>query len=217
MPTPAAYKAPFFCNQHYHLVFKSIGGLLLFQNDLNRTFFLQRFSFYLAPVFISKAYCQLNNHVHLIIQVKQLEFLLQSIVAIPEETKTVSMKKLLQDIESPTLLDEMIERQVNRFMVSYTNSYNKAYKRAGGLFQSPFRRSAITGETHLQQAIIYTHANAQKHGLTADYRTYQHSSYFEIVSGKYRFVDGLSVVNFFGGIKNFIEQHQLQAAHYYVK
>ncbi len=215
MPTPIAFKAPFLCDQSYHLVFKSIGGLLLFKHVLNRTFFLRRFSFFLGPVLICKAYCQLDNHVHFVVQIKKVELLHQSIIAVPDETKTVSMKKFLHDPGRVVLIDELIERQVNRFMVSYTNSYNKVYNRKGGLFQSPFRRSVITGENRLQQSIIYTHANPQKHGLTTDFRSYPYSSYREILSGEYRFVDGFSVLYFFGGITNFIEQHRLQADQFY--
>jgi hypothetical protein len=150
-----------------------------------------------------------------VVQVKEPGLLHQSIIAIPDEARTVSMKKFLLNPGNDQLVDDLIERQVNRFMVSYTNSYNKVYKRKGGLFQSPFRRSVITDENHLQRAIIYVHSNAQKHGLINDYRRYAYSSYHEILSGRYLFVDGCSVLHFFGGIKNFIEQHQFHIDHYY--
>jgi putative transposase len=215
MPIPAGYKSPFFCNENYHLLFKSLDGLLLFRNDLNRKFFLERFSFFLRPVLISKAYCQLDNHVHFVVQVKDLKLLYQSIIAIPDEAKTVAMKKFLLDPGNEVLINELIARQTNRFMVSYANSYNSVYNRRGGLFQSPFRRSVITGENHLRQAIIYVHANAQKHRLISNYRNYPYSSYHEILSGTRLFVDGDDVLRFFGGAKNFVQQHQLQVDHFY--
>ena len=68
-------------------------------------------------------------------------------------------------------------------MTSYANLIKHAYDRKGGLFQSPFRRSLISDEIHLQQAIIYTHANAQKHGIIKDFRDYPYTSYHEIVAG----------------------------------
>ena len=55
----------------------------------------------------------------------------------------------------------------------------------GGLFQSPFKRSLINGDDHLQQAIIYVHANAKKYGLIKDFRMYAHSSYHEILSNTF--------------------------------
>jgi hypothetical protein len=67
----------------------------------------------------------------------------------------------------------------------------------------------------LQQAIIYVHANAQKHGLIKDYRVYSYSSYNEKISGKSLFVDVNGVVNFFGGTKKFIDLHEQQVAYYY--
>ncbi len=125
------------------------------------------------------------------------------------------MKKFLAAVQNDQLVDDLIERQVNRFMVSYANAYNKMYARTGGLFQSPFRRSKIENESHLQQAIIYVHANAQKHGLVSDYRLYGHSSYHESLSGNSLFVQTAEVLIFFGDTKNFIEQHEKQVAQYY--
>ncbi len=102
-------------------------------------------------------------------------------------------------------------------MVSYVNAYNNLHKRRGSLFISPFRRSVIAGETHLQQAIIYTHANAQKHGLVNDYRCCSHSSYHEIIGGNSLFTDRQAVLGFFGGREQFIAQHKVQADYYYAQ
>jgi putative transposase len=214
MPTPAAYKAPFYANQHYHLLFKSNDGILLFRNDEDRTCFLEKFSQFTRSIFNYQAYCMLDNHVHFIISVKENTLLQQSIAGINDGKKTVAMKKFLGDPVNELFTDELIERQINSFMVSYANSYNKTYKRNGGLFQSPFRRSTINEDAHLQQAIIYVHANAQKHGLIKDYRLYAYSSYNEILSGK-SFVNVDDVINFFGGTKQFIDLHEQQVAYYY--
>jgi putative transposase len=195
MPLRSAFKAPFFCDQCYHLVFKSIDGLLLFKNDNNRVFFLEKFAFYTQSIFICFAWCQLDNHVHFIV-------------------RTPSRLSFLLDPMNDLLIDELIERQVNRFMIAYTNSFNKMFNRTGSLFQS-FRRSNISSEAHLQQAIIYVHANAQKHGLIEDYQLYPHASFNGILRNKPSFVDSKAVLRFFGGLANFSEQHQAQVAYYY--
>jgi len=215
MPTPAEYKAPFCANQYYHLLFKSNDGLLLFRNDEDRTCFLEKFSQFTKSIFNYQAYCMLDNHVHFIISVKENSLLQQSVAGIKDGKKTVAMKKFLSEPANELFTDELIERQINSFMVSYANICNKTYKRSGSLFQSPFRRSAINSENHLQQAIIYVHANAQKHGLIKDYRLYPYSSYNEMLSGKSLFADANSVINFFGGIKQFIDLHEQQVAYYY--
>jgi putative transposase len=214
MPISRDFKSPFYCNQYYHLVFKCIDGLLLFRNDFNRTFFLERFLFFTKSVFNCQAYCLLDNHVHFIVSVKENKALQQSLAEIPDKVRTIAMKKFLLTPENELLTDELVERQVNRFMVSYANAYNRMHVRQGSLFQF-FRRSTINEDAHLQQAIIYVHANAQKHGLIKDYRTYPYTSYNEIITGKSFFVNVAGVLHFFGGTERFIEQHQQQVEYFY--
>src|SRR5882724_6484073 len=144
MPTPTAYKAPFLYGDFYHLVFKSIDDLLLFRCHDNKLFFMERFSFFLHSFLACWAWTLLDNHAHFIVRVREAEDIYHRLEAIPDEARTVSMKKLLSDTNRITDPDELIERQANRLMVSYVNAYNNMYKRKGGLFLSPFRRFAIT-------------------------------------------------------------------------
>ena len=164
MPVPITFRAPFYCDQFYHLVFKSVGDLLLFRDHENRPFFLSRFLRYFKPVLTCWAYCLLDNHAHFVVRVKNARSLQTSVIEIPDKEKTVSMKNFLSNPTDEFLMGPLIEKQVNRFMVSYTLSYNKYYKRYGGLFQSPFRRSVITGDQHLFNTILYVHSNAKKTG-----------------------------------------------------
>ena len=104
---------------------------------------------------------------------------------------------------------------MNSFLVSYANYYNNKYYRQGGLFQKPFKRIAIADEAHLQQAIIYTHANAQKHGAANDYKQYPFSSYIEIIRENNYYINSKNVTAFFGGIEKFIQIHKSQVEYYY--
>ena len=197
------------------LVFKSIGDLLLFRNHENKMFFLYKFVSFLKPVLNCWSYSLLDNHAHFIVRIKDIFSLQQSLSNVPDTTRTVSINKFLADTGNELLVDELIVRQVNRFMVSYTNSYNQFYDRAGGLFQSPFRRLVIQEEAHLQQSVIYVHANAQKHRLIPDYRNHLYSSYNEIINGVSSIIAIDEVLTFFGGLERFIELHQEQIAYYY--
>ncbi len=178
-------------------------------------FFLQKFTSFLKPVFNCWSYSLLNNHAHFIVRVKDILSLQQSLNNIPDTTRSAAINKFLSDAGNELLVDELIVRQVNRFMVSYTNSYNKFYDHTGGLFQSPFRRLVIQDEGHLQQSVIYVHANAQKHRLVHDYRNHLYSSYHEIINGASSIIAIDEVLTFFGGLEQFIELHQKQAAYYY--
>jgi hypothetical protein len=102
-------------------------------------------------------------------------------------------------------------------MVSYTNSINNKAQRKGGFFQKPFKRILIADDSHLQQAIIYVHANAQKHQVINDFTRYRFSSYHEIIKESSIYVKSKEIINFFGNKENFISRHQLQVAYYYSK
>jgi putative transposase len=217
MPTPVQFKAPFYPQGYYHIVFRSVDGVMLFKTEENHDFFLKKYSFYLNPFCTCLAYCLLDSHVHFVIRVKPEASLINSILAISEETRTVSMKKLLDEPNRKELIDEIFERQANRFMTSYANAFNKRFSRKGSLFQSPFRRVEIKEEAHLQQAIIYTHANAQKHGLLADFKDYKYSSYWDILYNTSTYVNVDEVFHFFGGKDQFINIHQSQVDHFYNK
>ena len=114
-----------------------------------------------------------------------------------------------------TLFNKMIERQMNSFLASYTNFINNKYNRVGGIFQKPVKRIQIEEESHLQQAIICTNANAQKHELTDDFKQYPFTSYFPILQNDQYFVDAKSVLIFFNGVEKFELIHEEQVAYYY--
>lgn len=215
MPTPVALKAPFFYQSHYHIVFKSIDGLLLLNKPSDYNLFLQRFLNFLQPFLDIWAFILLQNHVHLIIHVKTEKNIKEYLAKLPVPLQTKAMQKLMVSDKHAALIDELIERQFNSFMVSYVNSINNQTGKQGGFFQKPFKRILIADESHLQQAIIYVHANAQKHGLVKDFRSFQHCSYNSIISGNSAFVDTSAVLSFFKGKEAFIEQHRLQVEQFY--
>ncbi|MEO6540661.1 MAG: hypothetical protein ABIN74_06720 [Ferruginibacter sp.] len=123
----------------------------------------------------------------------------------------------LADSKNDVLFDEMIERQMNSFLVSYANYCNNKRNRKGGIFQKPFKRIRIDDDAHLQQAIIYTNANAQKHHLVTDFKKYPHSSYTGTITGNNIFIKVKNVLDFFGGLDNFINIHKNQIDYYYLR
>jgi hypothetical protein len=187
----------------------------LFHSHEDRLLYLQRFAFYLQPVLDCLAYNLLTNHSHFIVQLKDIEAMLVALKALPSNSRTRAINKLLADPLREDYVDVLIERQLNSFMTSYVNLINHTYDRKGGLFQSPFRRSLISDEIHLQQAIIYTHANAQKHGIVKDFRDYSYTSYCEVLAGFSGNVNVGKVMEIFAGKNQFIELHKIQAEHFY--
>jgi putative transposase len=217
MPVSELLKSPFVPNNHYHLVFKSIDGILLFRNKTDYPVFLERFQRFTGFIFDIWAYCQLSNHVHFIGKSKPLEKVTAGINELDLDKQTVAMKKLLATPDKPEAFDEMIERQVNSFMVSFANFTKNKYSHHGGLFQKPFKRIKIETDAHLQQAIIYVHANSVKHKVFDDYTTYPYCSYPAFIKTGSNYCTTEDVLNFFGGLDKFIQLHEEQVENYYRK
>jgi hypothetical protein len=213
MPTPPEFKAPFLPECFYHIVCKSIDGIKLFREDMDYHVFLQRFQQFTAPLFDVWSYCLLTNHTHHIVKIKSSLAIVENIKKM--EDKTQAMKSFLSDQNNEQFFDAMIERQMNSFLVSVANYTNNKYNRKGGLFQKPFRRIKIADDIHLQQAIIYVHANAQKHNLVKDFKEHAYNSYSATVNNNPAFIDTKNLVEFFGGMQKFKSIHKSQVDYYY--
>ena len=213
MPTPPEFKAPFRPECFYHIVCKSIDGIILFKEDNDHEVFLQRFQQFTNPVLDVWSYCLLTNHSHHIVKMKPLPTVLENIKKISDQT--LAMKSLLTDEKNERCFDTMIEKQMNSFLVSFANYTNNKYHRKGGLFQKPFRRIEVSDDVYLQQAIIYVNANAQKHKLVKDFRDHLYNAYAAIINNDFTFIDVNNVLEFFGGSEKFMSIHKSQVDYYY--
>jgi putative transposase len=101
------------------------------------------------------------------------------------------------------------------FFIAYAMAFNKKNDRSGSLFVNPFRRVRVSDELHLHQLIIYIHANVLKHNIYSEFQNYKWSSYLSIISDKKTALKREEVLDFFGGIDNFIQQHQVQSQYFY--
>ncbi len=161
------------------------------------------------------SYCLISNHTHHVVRIKSVETIVQFIDGMIPENTTDAMKAFFADTANESRFNKMIERQMNSFLASYANFINNKYSRVGGIFQKPFKRIQIEEESHLQQAIIYTNANAQKHKLTDDFKQYPFASYALILQNDQYLVDSKSVLTFFNGIEKFKLIHEELVAYYY--
>ncbi len=214
MPTPIEFKAPFLPECFYHIVCKSIDGVILFKDAIDNHVFLKRFHQFTAPVFDVWSYSLLTNHTHHIVKVKPSKIILENIEK--QGDKTQAMKSFLSDQKNELVFDAVIERQMNSFLVSFANYTNNKCNRKGGLFQKPFRRIKVADDIHLQQAIIYVHANAQKHNIFGDFKEHPYNSYHSIVNNNAAFADTKNVLEFFGGMEKFKNIHKSQVDYYYI-
>jgi len=125
----------------YHIYNRTIDKQLLFRSDENYLFFLNQFNKYLTPFVDTYAYCLLGNHFHILIRIKDEEFL-SSVNELQEKSA-----------------HDIIAHQLQKFFQSYAMAFNKQHQRIGSLFQKPFKRSLIDTENYLTKTIHYIHAN----------------------------------------------------------
>ena len=215
MPTPEKYKAPFLPGSYYHIVCKSIDGLILFNEEKDYRVFKERFKQFTSAFFEVWAYNLIPNHTHHIIKTRPAQEIAETISGFQKEEQSKAMLRFLDAIKDENSFDEMIERQMNSLLVSYANYCNNKRGRKGGIFQKPFKRIRIEDDSHLQEAIIYTNANAQKHKLVRDFKEHPYSSYADIINGNGQFTEIDKQIGFFGGLDNFINIHKSQVEYYY--
>lgn len=162
----------------YHVFSRTVGRELLFQNEENCKYFLQKYQSVCSVHFSTLAYCLLPNHFHFLLQVRE-------------------------DSESQAALQAF-----SNFLNGYSKAYNKLYDRHGTLFQRKFKRKKIGQDAYFSQVIIYIHQNPQKHGFTDDFRSWKFSSYPSFLSQKPTNLDRCVVLEWFGGIEGFQKSHQ---------
>jgi hypothetical protein len=196
MPIPVRFRAPFLVDQFYHLIFLSIDGLLLFRTTQHRKVFIKNCHLFLQPFATFWAYSFLPNQAHFVIKCKGENEIKEELSWVPYRDRTRSMLSFIKE-PSSELFNAMMERQVNRMLVSYVNSYNYMEERKGGLFQKPFRRIWLSDMEALKETVLFVHTCAQKEGVVLDYRAHQYHSHDEIVRKSSVLVDTQSVMLLF--------------------
>jgi putative transposase len=201
--------------KYYHVVCKAIAGKKLFHSDANKLFFLKRYRDLVAPFVKTLAYNLLNNHVHMVIKAISVKLLTDRLSGEPPETVTKTQSRFMESSEKEILYHELIEQQFNRLFISYVRALNIQLNTSGHLFERPFKRIGIHDDAHLQQAIIYVHANEQKHGVVKDFTRSAFSSYHNIINKQTDIADSAYVINFFGSVNLYRNAHATQVERFY--
>lgn len=210
MPIPLKYLADFEENGIYHIYNRTNNKELLFLNDENRRFFLQRYKELISPVAETYSWNLLPNHFHFVIKLK--DQITVSNFLKKQKQLSATEKKYQQ---GKNTFGDLIEHYFKRFFQSYALSFNSMHSRSGNLFYKPFKRVAINKASQLTIAIVYVHANAAKHKLVNDFSEWKWSSWHSIISDKPTLLARNEVIKWFGNIEEFVKLHTAMAAYYY--
>ena len=193
---------PFVPGLHYHIYNRGNNGENIFLEERNYHYFMKLYTHYIHPIADTFAYCLLRNHFHFLIRIREID---------PTSDKTDS--RTAPRPSDSSLAPEKRKppyRHFNNLFIAYTKSINKAYHRTGSLFEKPFRRKLVNKDRYFMRLVIYIHQNPQKHRLTDDFRNWTWSSYQAIIKKTPTHLARETVLEWFGGVDNFIEYHQIE-------
>lgn len=177
----------------YHLYNHANGFENLFRSDENYRYFLSRYKHFIFSIADTLAYCLMPNHIHFLIRVKT----------------EVEIESTFGKFETFQKLEARVSKQFANLFSSYTQAYNKMYKRRGSLFIPNFKRKKIETDQYLTNVIHYIHANPVHHGFAKNVSDWPWSSYREILSGNTSsWLKREEIINWFGNQQEFFQFHQ---------
>jgi REP element-mobilizing transposase RayT len=193
----------------------------MFRNNENYAYFLRRYKKYIDPIVKTYAYCLMPNHFHLLVQVRDEGELWD---AYEEKLRTGDLPKFrtLEGREGKfgTLegrreaMSQYISKQFANFFSSYTQAYNKMYKRKGSLFIKNFNRLPITTQSQLQRTVIYIHQNPVQARLAIFPEDWKFSSYKELISHDSSWLMKKECIELFDDVENFVRVHEASNSHW---
>jgi putative transposase len=188
-------------NKFYHIYNHAIGDDNLFRNNQNYLYFLKRYAHFIHPIAKTYAYCLMPNHFHLLVKIRSEEDIS---LAFPKF-------KTLEKLE----MDRFISKQFANLFSSYTQSFNKVFKRRGSLFIKNFKRKPILNDAYFTSVLQYIHRNPQHHGFSTTVEDWRWSSYHSLISQKPTHLERQEIIGCYGTEAYFKESHKRYDALYF--
>ncbi|MCX6231928.1 MAG: hypothetical protein NTZ33_10330 [Bacteroidetes bacterium] len=183
----------------YHIYNRGNNGESLFFHADNYKFFLVKLNDYLADFLIIHAFCLLNNHFHLLVEIKHEDVIKEEIKLKREHNK---LKVYLENS-----VEVIVSKQFQFFFISYAKSINKMRERHGSLFEKPFKRKWVMNKEYYKNMMYYIHRNMIFHGYDVDYKDYPWSSYSKILEERKSNLPKSYILKHFTSKENFIDFH----------
>lgn len=196
---------PLLPGAYYHIYNHSIGDELIFREDKNYLFFHEKYNKHITPIADTMVYCLMSNHFHLVIRVKEPDDIERLVLT--DEKRNRAYSALETPNEREIYLAYFVSKQFSNLFSSYTQSYNLVYNRRGSLFLKNFKRKTISDDDYFMRLVNYIHRNPVNHGFVNIPQEWKYSSYNAIISGKTTLVKRDEVLEWFGGLVNFKDNH----------
>ncbi|PIQ48234.1 MAG: hypothetical protein COW03_11310 [Cytophagales bacterium CG12_big_fil_rev_8_21_14_0_65_40_12] len=180
-------------DRYYHVVNHAVGSENLFRSDDNYRYFLKKYAIYAPSVCSTLCYCLMPNHIHILI--------------LTHDEDTLSQHpKFKGDFH------KLVMQQFSNLLNAYTKAFNNQHNRKGALWIDYTKRFSIESNSYLTAAINYIHQNPVKHGFTKTTEDWPYSSYDSHLSHKATLLSRTDVLNWFGGVEEYINFHKSNTA-----
>lgn len=164
--------------KYYHIYNRGINREVIFKEEKNYQFFLQKYDQYLTPLVETYCYCLMPTHFHLFVRIREGK------------------------------QEQLIIKAFKDFFISYAKAMNKVYGRTGSLFQNKFKKKEIEDDAYFSMIIAYLHLNPTRAGLVDRMDEWKYSSYRTITSGQPTRICRDEVIAWFGGLDQFVKFHE---------
>ncbi len=169
----------------YHIYTHANGKDLIFRENENYKYFLDKLVKYIVPIAGIYAYCLMPNHFHLLVRFKSKD-------QIPNEDE-----------------HKYLMKQFSNLLNGYAKAYNKRYNRKGSLFLDYLKRKRVDDEKYLIKLLHYIHNNPINHGFIEDINEWKYSSYHSYINlTKESKIERKEMMRYFDTINDFVEYHQ---------
>ena len=196
------YFIPLESDNYYHIFNRAIGNEKLFLNEENYIYFLKKFKEYINPIANIYSYVLMPNHFHFLIEIKSKNEIYDRFKGL-ELAKEKSVILLEEELDS----QKFVMQQFSNFFNCYTKSFNTRYDRKGALFIDYMKRKLIHSDDYLKKVVLYIHQNPIHHKYCNQLEDWRFSSYNSNLINKSTSLKRNEVVNWFGGLENFIFEH----------
>jgi len=184
----------------YHIFNRSNAKVNVFNETVDFEYFIQLLERYILPVANIYAWAILNNHYHLVLELKSDMVYRWTKKNLPKGEniwETEPINEFNRKNKKPVIASHM-----GHMINSYARYFNTKFNRTGGLFERPYKRIVINDEYHLKNEIIYVSTNAVKHGIVSSIYDWKWSSIEELLLGDNNFCDREYVVYLFSDVDN---------------
>ncbi len=181
----AHYLTRFQSGNYYHIYNRGVDRKLIYKTRSNHLYFMRLWQRYMEGYLDVISYSLNANHFHFLVRVRHFE-----------------ASQLGDKTEH-----ELVANRLKMLFRTYALAFNRNHGRTGSLFDGPYKRVLVEDSRNLSYLVQYIHVNPEKNNLVLDFRTWDWSSYKFILSPRKSIVDRKFVLEWFGGIKEFVLFH----------